>query len=235
MHIVTYKLHMEQKYYKENIVMALMNGKSHAREMARKLRVNHMMVTRKVSELVEDNVLDYRAEGKNKSYYIKDSIEARQHVIISEHYALLSLLKKHPELRMVIDKVQNDKRIKLALLFGSYSKGLAHKGSDIDIYIETNDQKVRKEYAMLDSKLSIKIGSMDNSSSLAREISKSHVVLKGVERYYETKGFTFTSETFAELTKPFKEANKKIKEDDVVGIIHKMRKSKKDKITLNIN
>ncbi len=36
-----------------------------------------------------------------------------------------------------------------------------------------------------------------------------------------------TSETFAELTKPFREAKKKIKEDDVVGLIHKMRKSKK--------
>ena len=38
---------------------------------------------------------------------------------------------------------------------------------------------------------------------------------------------SITSESFAELTKPFKEAKKKIKEDDVVGLIHKMRKFKK--------
>ena len=33
-----------------------------------------------------------------------------------------------------------------------------------------------------------------------------------------------TSETFAEITKPLREADKKIKEDEVVDLIHKMRK-----------
>jgi AbrB family looped-hinge helix DNA binding protein len=33
--------------------------------------------------------------------------------------------------------------------------------------------------------------------------------------------------SFSELTRPFREANKKIKEDDVVGLVHKVRKDKK--------
>jgi AbrB family looped-hinge helix DNA binding protein len=32
-----------------------------------------------------------------------------------------------------------------------------------------------------------------------------------------------TAETFAEITKPFREAKKKIKEEDVVGLVHKFR------------
>ncbi len=34
-------------------------------------------------------------------------------------------------------------------------------------------------------------------------------------------------ETFAEITKPLKEAKKKIREDEVVDLIHKLRREKK--------
>jgi AbrB family looped-hinge helix DNA binding protein len=37
-----------------------------------------------------------------------------------------------------------------------------------------------------------------------------------------------TMETFAEITKPLKEAKKKIKEDEVVDLIHKIRKEKRE-------
>ena len=36
-------------------------------------------------------------------------------------------------------------------------------------------------------------------------------------------------ETFAEITKPLKEAEKKIREDEVVGLIHKIRKEKRER------
>lgn len=36
-------------------------------------------------------------------------------------------------------------------------------------------------------------------------------------------------ETFAEITKPLKEAVKKIREDEVVNLIHKIRKEKRER------
>ena len=36
-------------------------------------------------------------------------------------------------------------------------------------------------------------------------------------------------ETFAEITKPLKEAKKKIREDEVAGLIHKIRKEKRER------
>jgi len=36
-------------------------------------------------------------------------------------------------------------------------------------------------------------------------------------------------ETFAEITKPLKEAEKKIREDEVVDLIHRIRKEKRQK------
>ena len=72
----------------------------------------------------------------------------------------------------------------MAILFGSYAKGIAKKDSDIDIYIETENRKIKEELSIIDSKLSIKIGKFDTSSLLIREIVKNHVILKGIEEYY---------------------------------------------------
>jgi len=81
--------------------------------------------------------------------------------------------------------------IKLAILFGSYSKGLAKQDSDTDIYIETDNKKIKKELESIDSRLSIKIGEFSADNLLIKEIIKNHVIIKGVEDYYEkTKLFS---------------------------------------------
>jgi predicted nucleotidyltransferase len=77
----------------------------------------------------------------------------------------------------------------LALLFGSYAKGLEKDDSDSDLYIETKSKKTKEELESSDTRLSIKIGDYNQQSSLAKEIEKNHVIIKGVERYYEKTGF----------------------------------------------
>ena len=89
----------------------------------------------------------------------------------------------------IIEKIQNDKRIRLAILFGSYAKGLAKKDSDIDIFIETNNKKIKDDISLIDSKLSIKIGKYNKSNLLIKEIEKNHVIIKGGEYYYERNQF----------------------------------------------
>jgi predicted nucleotidyltransferase len=78
--------------------------------------------------------------------------------------------------------------ISLALLFGSYAKGLAAKESDIDIYVETPDSKVRRQLEQKHSSLSVKIGKFDTGSMVIREIMKDHVIIKGVEIYFDKTG-----------------------------------------------
>lgn len=175
---------MERKDYKLEIVGALVGNSYHARELARRLEINHMMLNRKFGELVEENVMDYRVEGKNKVYFMKESVEARAYVFMAENYKLVWLLKMYPLLRGVVDSIIKDKRLKLVVLFGSYAKGLAKKNSDIDIFVETENSQLKKELDKLDSRLSVKIGKFDSGSLLGREILKNHVVLKGVERFY---------------------------------------------------
>ena len=79
--------------------------------------------------------------------------------------------------------------VPLSILFGSYAKQSAEKGSDIDIYIETKDKKIKQGLEILDSNLSVKIGEYDKKNLLIREIEKNHVIVKGVEVYYEKNKF----------------------------------------------
>ena len=122
-------------------------------------------------------------------FLIKKTEEARNYLFIAEQYKLLKVLNKYPLLRDIIRKIQKDKRIKLAMLFGSYAKGLADKKSDIDIFIESNNRNIKKELSLLDSKLSIKIGKYNKNNNLIKEIEKNHVIIKGVDEYYEKNKF----------------------------------------------
>ena len=186
-------LHMKQNSYKLEIVKELIKKEIHLRELSRKLKVNPMTLSRKIKELLNENVLDFKEEGKNKIYFLKKNSEAKAHVFMAEQYKLAKILKKYPCLRNILDKIQKNKTISLALLFGSYAKGIAKKSSDIDIYIETSNRKIKQDLQYLNSRLSIKIGKYNKNNFLIKEIEKNHVIIKGVEQFYERNKFFETA------------------------------------------
>ena len=148
-----------------------------------------MVLFRKFKELYEENVFDYKEEGKNKIYFMKKTSEARAYIFMAENYKVLKSLRKYPNLRKVIEKIQNDSRIKLAIIFGSYAKASANKNSDIDIYIETEEKNIKKDIELLSSKVSVKIGKYNKDNLLIKEIEDNHIIIKGVEKFYENFGF----------------------------------------------
>lgn len=186
---LTFLFHMERKSYKLEIVNYLLREESHIRKIAEKLNTNHMMVVRKVKELQKENILDFVREGKNKRFFLKKTIEAKNYAFITENYKLIKIIQKYPELRTLIEKIQKNNKVKLAILFGSYAKGIAKKDSDIDIFIETNNLNIKKKLQLINSKLSIKIGRYNKENRLIKEIEKNHVIIKGVELFYEKNKF----------------------------------------------
>lgn len=176
---------MEQKDIKLEIISALLKKESHVRELAKTLGTNHMKISRTVAILYKENAVDYKMEGKNKVFHLKKNIEAKNYAYITEYYQLQKTLEKYPGLRKIITAIQEKKDIQLAILFGSYAKGLAKKESDIDIYIETEDKTIKKDLEYIDSRLSIKIGPYDRQNLLIKEIEKKNVIIKGIENYYE--------------------------------------------------
>lgn len=180
---------MERKDYKLEIVNSLLGNERHVRGLAKELKTNHMLVFRKLKELYSENVVDYREEGKNKIYFLKNSSETKNYIFISENYKLNQLLKRFPDLRKIIEKIQDDNRIKLAVLFGSYAKSLVRKGSDIDVYVDTNKNEIKKDLELIDSRLNVKIGKYNKDNLLIKEIEKYHIIIKGVEKFYERNKF----------------------------------------------
>ena len=174
-------LHMEHKDYKMEIVLELLRGENHVRNIAKLVGISHMTISRKIRGLAKDNIVDFKENGKNKTYFLKKTSEAKTFSIMSENYKYLKTLAKYPTLRIIFDKIQRNKKIKLAILFGSYAKGLEKQDSDIDIYIETENGKIRREVELIDSRLSIKIGAFSSDNLLIKEIIKNHVILKGIE------------------------------------------------------
>lgn len=166
-----------------------MQEENHIRGLAKELNTNQTTIARKINELYEENVVDYRREGRNKVYFLKKGLEAFQMILIAEYYKLLEIIKKYPYLRKIIQEIKKKKRIKLAILFGSHARKTATKGSDIDIFIETKNRSIKNEIENLDSRVDVKIGMFDEKNLLIKEIEKNHVIIKGVEKYYENVGF----------------------------------------------
>lgn len=180
---------MSQNCYNHKLVEALLKSENHIRGLAKLLNTNQTTIARKVNELCKENILDFKQEGRNKVFFIKKTLEAKQFVYEVEASKLLGLLKTYPYLRRVIELIKKNEKISLAVLFGSYAKGTAGESSDIDIYIDTTDKTIKEEVERIDSKISAKIGRYDKESLLIKEIEKNHAILKGVETYYEKNKF----------------------------------------------
>ena len=184
--IVSNMLHMEQILY--NIILNLIKKDNHLRQIAKDLDVNHMTVKRALDTLVKENVLDVREEGRNNVFSVKKTLEARNFVLMSEINKLNSFIADHPELKQNL-KDLNILHKGIIVIFGSYAQGTDTKESDIDIYIDTSSSKILKYAKDINKKFSVKIGNYDNESLLIKEILGNHVIVKGVEEFYEKNKF----------------------------------------------
>jgi len=171
------------------IILLLGKEDLHARALADLLDANHITIGRKLMDLREDNIVDFRMAGKNKVFFLKRTIEGKNAAMTAEIYRQSKILSQYPVLRMIVRNIQQMPEITLAILFGSYAKGLAKKESDIDVFIETMDTATKKRVEGAHSALSVKIGPFDRDSPLIKEIMNDHVIIKGFEAYFDTTGF----------------------------------------------
>lgn len=168
-----------------DIIELLLRGDNHVRGIAKKLNESHSTVLRKLNGLKKENVIDSRREGKNKIFFLKDNLVSKTYIQQAELHKLTKLLRHNPELDIIFEEILKKTDEKLIALFGSYAKGLAKKESDIDIYIETKSRSVKKSVEDIHSKINVKIGTFDIKSPLIKEIIKDHIILKGIEVFYD--------------------------------------------------
>lgn len=184
-------IHMVQK--RDNldfeILLLLLRGEDHLRSVAKQLGESHSTVQRRLNALVKENVLDYKIEGRNKVFFVKRGLQAKNYVYNAERCKLIKLLKQYQELNVIIDEVLKKTDERLVILFGSYAKFTAKRGSDIDIYIETRNRKAKDSVESIHSRIKVKIGVFDPDSQLIKEMIRNHIILRGVEEFYEKTKF----------------------------------------------
>ncbi|MBS3145687.1 nucleotidyltransferase domain-containing protein [Candidatus Woesearchaeota archaeon] len=166
-----------------DILELLLKSDNHVRGIAKKLDESHSTIL--LNNLQKENVIDSRKEGKNKIFYLKKNLISRSYILTTELHKLAKLLRKHPELSVIFEEILQKSDEKLIILFGSYAKGLEKKDSDIDIYIETKSRNVKKVIEDIYSKINVKIGTFDTKSPLIKEIIKEHIILRGIEVFYD--------------------------------------------------
>ena len=180
---------VQNKNIELEIILILIKNRSHLREIARTLDESHSTILRKINELMRENVLDYKTEGRNKIFFIKNNLKAKNYVYSAEIYKLSRLLNTYPKLGIIFEDIKKNLSKGMIILFGSYAKGIAKEDSDIDIYIEITNNEIKRKLQELNSKLSIKIGEFDTESLLIKEIIKNHIIIRGVEEFYEKNKF----------------------------------------------
>lgn len=171
------------------IILVLLRGAAHLRQIARILSKSHTTVLRRINSLMEENALDYSREGKNKVFYVRNNQIAGNYAHSAELYKFSKLLKGYPELNIICADLRKMIPEGMIILFGSYAKGTAKQDSDIDIYAERAQSRQKNKIAETHPNLSVKSGVFDTKSLLIREIVKDHIIIRGVEEFYEKTGF----------------------------------------------
>jgi predicted nucleotidyltransferase len=171
------------------IIFLLLRSDLHGRAISRQLGIPLTTVQLELKSLCDMNVIDYAVQGRNKVFSIKKNVFARQLVFSAENYRLIRLMDKYPHLSPLIEDLVKSRRSTMIILFGSYAKFSAKKDSDIDLFIESTSIKAKKDIESLNSSLSVKIGRFNRDDLLIKEIINNHVIIAGVEEYYERLGF----------------------------------------------
>lgn len=166
------------------IILRLLKKPAHGRALVQELNIPITTIQNRLNQLMNEGVLEYQTEGKNKIFSLKQNSLARAKIIIAEHYKLLKLYSKYPELRIIFEQIIVQFK-GMIILFGSYAKFRAKKDSDIDLYIRTKDKTIKDKLQHIDSRLSIQIGQLSKNDPLSKEIFNNHVIIRGVEGYYD--------------------------------------------------
>ncbi|MFH1094741.1 MAG: nucleotidyltransferase domain-containing protein [Candidatus Micrarchaeota archaeon] len=171
------------------ILLHLARGKDHLRQIARATSTPHATVFRSLIRLLDENVLDSSVSGRNKVFSIRKNLQAKAYLAMAEQYKLRKTLAKYPKLGIILSDLLASTDAPLIVLFGSFAKFSAKEGSDIDVYVDTEEPALRRKLEAIHSDLGVKTGPFDLNSVLIKEIVKNHVILRGEDRFYEKTGF----------------------------------------------
>ena len=174
--------------YESEVLLSLLKTQMHGRELAKLLETSLTRIQSILNRLSRHNVLDYKPEGKNHVYFIKKNIVAKAFILNAENYKLAKLLCKYAFLEPLFKEIAQKYPNRMVILFGSYAKFVPKDDSDIDLYIDPADKKVKETINRVNEMISVKTGEFNKEDLLIQEIIKNHIIVQGGETFYEKLG-----------------------------------------------
>lgn len=173
-------------------------------EIIKKTKASPNLVVNYANTLVDADVLREERKGGTKKAHIRllypnlNQLGIKVFSLV-ETEKRIKFLKKYPEFKPIFNQMielfQN-KNVDFALIFGSFARFAAEKGSDLDMLIVSEKKNFGNELSdiliTLDRKYSVKIetenGFKENlkKKPLYQDIIKNHVLIYGESTYLET-------------------------------------------------
>jgi len=157
----------------------------HGNEVAKQLKMPQRSILRKLDNLCVYGVLKFNRVGKNKIYSINwNSPAIFQFLVFAESYKAVNFALRNSKIAMILNEIDCGK-----VIFGSYSKSINTKNSDLDIVFLCKENKKIKAII---SKSSIDIHAqfstanelrkkLNGKDALAVEIADNHLILVGFD------------------------------------------------------
>jgi predicted nucleotidyltransferase len=166
------------------------NKEYYIREVQKILGISPRTAQLILDDLEKKAVLESLVKGKIRTYKIKKSGIARDYLVFVEQYKKITFLGKQALVKEIVEKITRHIR-GVGLIFGSYAKGTARKGSDLDVFvIGSYDEKGVSEVSRLYGvEVNVKnypskiFGKSIQNDALVREVLDNHVIFRNAEEF----------------------------------------------------
>lgn len=164
-------------------------------EIAKQLDEYYSFVHRVISRLVKDHVVKNRKAGRAYLCSLNFSEKALAMLKLAELEKRDELYVKNKHLKLILEDFLKplENRVISAVLFGSYSKGVQTKESDIDVLLIVNDKAgidkaVKEIYAKYGKEISAVNMTVagfvkQKEKPIIKEIIKYHHVISGADKF----------------------------------------------------
>lgn len=165
------------------------------REVSRICNISPQTALTKLNYLKKQNVLGFNQVGRNKEFFLTDSLNAKQYIVLVEQLLSLEALS-NAELKFLITDLLSCSRS--VIVYGSFAKGTFHEESDIDIVVldakedEVSTVVSRSPRRVQHEVLTLKQFSKLTNRPLFTEIVKNHLIFGDcysvVDLFFKARG-----------------------------------------------
>ncbi|MDP3728081.1 MAG: nucleotidyltransferase domain-containing protein [bacterium] len=166
------------------------NKNYYIREIQKMLQISTRTALLTLADLEKRTILTSTRRGKIKTYQIKPDIITREYFVLAETYKKINFLQQHLTIKTIIENIEAYIQ-GIALIFGSYAKGIEKKDSDLDFFLvgTGNTEKIKEIAKTYGIVINIQLYPQKifekniKEDILIKEVIENHIIIKGTGQF----------------------------------------------------